>query len=102
MNLSLVLKWDRSRFWATRVFIAQIVLVVFCFILIGIVGNFVQTQQGISSLYGTKYQIMQAQLAFGILLLFAGFAYIIFYGVTTYLALWKPFNTLDTPHLFRE
>jgi hypothetical protein len=111
MNSFLVLKWDRSRLWATRVCIAQIVLLLFCFILIGIVGNFVQTQQGISSsIYGTtyinnfstKYQIMQAQLAFAILLLFAGLAYIIFYGVTTYLALWKPFNTLDTPHLFRE
>ncbi len=45
---------------------------------------------------------MQAQLAFAILLLFAGFAYIIYYVVITYLALWKPYNTLDTPHLFRE
>jgi hypothetical protein len=110
MNLSLALKWNLSRFWATRVCIAQIVLLVFCFILIGIDGNFVQTQQGISSLSGTtyvnnfstKYQIIQAQLAFGILLLFAGLAYIIYYGVITYLALWKPYNTLDTPHLFRE
>jgi len=45
---------------------------------------------------------MQAQLAFAILLMFAGFAYVIFYGVVTYLALWKPFQTLDTPHLLRE
>jgi len=45
---------------------------------------------------------MQAQLAFAILLLFAGIAYLIFYGVVTYLALWKPFKTLDIPHLFRE
>ena len=35
----------------------------------------------------TKYRIMQAQLAFAILLLFSGFAYVIFYVVVTYLAL---------------
>jgi hypothetical protein len=45
---------------------------------------------------------MQAQLAFAVLLMFAGLAYVIFYGVVTYLALWKPFHTLDTPHLFRQ
>jgi hypothetical protein len=45
---------------------------------------------------------MRAQLAFGILLLFAGIAYLIFYGVVTYLALWKPYHNLDTSHLFRE
>jgi hypothetical protein len=44
---------------------------------------------------------MQAQLAFAILLLFSGLAYVIFYCVVTYLALWKPFQTLDTAHLFR-
>ncbi len=114
MNIhsSLVLKWNRTRVWATRVGIAQIVLLVFCFIIIGIVGNYVSTQQGVTSLYGSysiftstfssKYQLMQAQLAFAIRLLFAGIAYIIYYGVVTYLALWKPFGTLDTPHLFRQ
>ena len=59
-----------------------------------------------STTYGnnfqTKYQIMQAQLAFAILLMFCGWAYVIFYCVVTYLALWKPFHTLDTAHLFRE
>jgi hypothetical protein len=109
------LKWDRSRLWATRVFIAQLVLIVFALILIGIVGSFVSANAAVVSLYSsssvgttnygnnfsTKYQIMQAQLAFAILLLFSGLAYIIFYCVVTYLALWKPFQTLDTPHLFR-
>ena len=111
----LVWKWDRSRVWATRVFIAQIVLIVFSFILIGIVGSFVSAGAYLTSsyyssintsIYGnnylTKYQIMQTQLAFGILLLFSGIAYIVFYLVVTYLALWKPFHTLDTPHLLRS
>lgn len=112
LTILLVTKWNRSRLWATRVCIAQIVLLVFCFILIGIVGNYVSVQQSLVSLYTTdsisastfavKYQIMQAQLAFAILLLFAGIAYIVYYCVVTYLALWKPFQTLDTPHLFRE
>jgi len=50
----------------------------------------------------TKYQIMQAQLAFAILLLFSGFAYVIFYVVVTYLALWRLFHIIDKGHLFRE
>ncbi len=109
------MRWDRSRFRATRVFIAQLVLIVFTLILIGIVGNFVSTNAAVVSLYSsssvgttnygnnfsTKYKIMQAQLAFAILLLFSGLAYVIFYCVVTYLALWKPFQTLDTAHLFR-
>jgi len=111
----LVRKWDRSRLWATRVLIAQIVLLVFTFILIGIDGSFVSSNSAAYSLlsssnigtsYGNhftiKYQIMQAQLAFAILLMFCGFAYVIFYGVVTYLALWKPKHDLDIPHLFRE
>ena len=112
LTILLVVKFDRSRVWATYVCIAQIVLLVFCFILIGIVGNYVSTQQTLVSLYGsysisastfqTKYQIMQAQLAFAILLLFSGIAYIVYYCVVTYLALWRPHRTLDTPHLFRE
>lgn len=111
LTVLLVLKWNRSRLWATRVFIAQIVLLVFCFILIGIVGSYVSTQSFVSlytsysisvATWTAKYQIMQAQLAFAILLLFAGIAYIVFYCVVTYLALWKPHHTLDTPHLFHE
>jgi hypothetical protein len=85
--------------------------------MIGIVGSFVSANGSVVSLYtgssstyttiygsnfGSKYHVMQAQLAFVILLLFAGIAYVIFYCVVTYLALWKPFHTLDTPHLFRE
>ncbi len=85
--------------------------------MIGIVGSFVSSYGSVVSLYtgsssaytttygshfAAKYQVMQAQLAFVILLLFAGIAYVIFYCVVTYLALWKPFHTLDTPHLFRE
>lgn len=115
-SILLVWKWDRSRVWATRVFIAEIVLIVFSFILIGIVGSFVSAGAYVYSTYSsssinyltygnnysTKYAIMQAQLAFGILLLFSGVAYIVFYCVVTYLALWKPFQTLDTPHLLRN
>lgn len=112
LTILLVTKFNRSRVWATRVCIAQIVLLVFCLILIGIVGNYVSTHQTLVSLesiysiststFTTKYKIMQAQLAFAILLLFAGIAYIVYYCVVTYLALWRPYHTLDTPHLFRE
>ena len=112
----LALKWERSRVWASRVFIAQIVLLVFTFILLGIVGSFISANSTIyssySSLYSysttygknfqTKYQVMQAQLAFAIILMFCGWAYLIYYCIVTYLALWRPFNTLDTPHLLRE
>ena len=110
----LALKWERSRVWATRVFIAQIVLLLFTFILIGIVGSFISANGTIYSVYSSfysysttygksfqaKYQVMQAQLAFAILLMFCGWTYLIYYCIVTYLALWKPFHTLDTPHLF--
>jgi hypothetical protein len=89
---------------------------VFTFILIGITGNYVQTQAYASSIYSvyssstvsssssynTKYQITQAQLAFGILLMFSGFTYIGIYIYVTIVALWRPFHTLDIDHLFRE
>jgi hypothetical protein len=52
--------------------------------------------------YETKYQIIQAQLAFGILLMFSGFTYVGIYIYVTIVALWKPYGTLDTDHLFRQ
>ncbi|CAF3069477.1 unnamed protein product [Rotaria socialis] len=108
----LVIKWERSRVWATRVFIAQAVMLVFSFVLIGIVGSYVSSYSATaaatttySAYYSTtnlttKYHVMQAQLAFAILLMFSGFTYVTFYLVVTYLALWRPFQTLDLPHLF--
>ncbi|CAF3772188.1 unnamed protein product [Rotaria magnacalcarata] len=117
LTILLVKKWDRSRLWATRVFIAQILLLVFTFILIGIVGNFISTNSNAYSAssstsigsvadmfasFRTKYRIMQAQLAFAIILMFTGLGYVIFYILLTYLALWKPFHTLDISHLFQK
>lgn len=111
----LVQRKQRARVWATRVMIGQIVLLIFSFILIGIAGNYVSANSAItsntysaySSSYSStssnlsqKYQVMQAQLAFAILLMFSGWFYVIFYLVVTYLALWRPFHTLDIPHLF--
>ena len=114
INRCLERKWSRTRVWCTRVLILQLVLLVFTFILIGIAGNFVSTFGYVTTLYGTsssnsetssfvtKYHIMQAQLAFGILLMFCGFAYVIFYAVVTYLTIWKVHGNLDLPHLFQE
>ena len=99
--------------------IAEIALLIFTFILIGIAGNYVQNGGYIySSLYTvstfntattvattaytTKYQITQAQLAFGVLLMFSGWTYVGVYIYVTVVALWKPFNTLDLPHLFKD
>ena len=113
-------QWERSRLWATRALIAEIVLLVFTLILIGITGDYVQnggyayswysyTASSSSSattyatsIFTTKFQITQAQLAFGILLMFSGWTYVGIYIYVTVVALWKPFNTLDLPHLFRE
>ena len=109
-------KWNRTRVWCTRVLILQLVLLVFTFILIGIAGNYVSSAGYITTIYGTsststdsttsayttKYQITQAQLAFGILLMFCGLAYVIFYAVVTYLTVWKVHGNLDLPHLFQE
>ncbi|CAF4728652.1 unnamed protein product [Rotaria socialis] len=112
MNSSVIIKWERSRVWATRVFIAQAVMLVFSFVLIGIVGSYVSSYSATaaatttySAYYSTtnlttKYHVMQAQLAFAIILMFSGFTYVTFYLVVTYLALWRPFQTLDLPHLF--
>jgi hypothetical protein len=112
----LVRKKDASRRWATIALIAQLVLLVFTFILIGITGNYVQTGgyssssvYGISvsgttssNFYSIKYQLVQAQLAFGVLLMFSGFTYIGIYIYVTYVALWQPYHTIDTGHLFHE
>ena len=103
--------------WATLTLIAQLVLLFFTFILIGIAGNYIQNNgylyssyysalTGYSSkspaVYNTKYQITQAQLAFGILMMFSGFFYVGMYMYVTLIALWQPHHTLDTAHLFRE
>jgi len=45
---------------------------------------------------------MQTQLAFAIILMFTGLAYVIFYMHITYVALWQPFHTLDISHLFKN
>lgn len=45
---------------------------------------------------------MQAQLAFTILLMFTGVAYVIFYCVVTYLAIWKPFHDLGIKNLMEK
>ncbi len=101
--------------------IAQLVLLIFSFVLIGITGNYVQTTGTdyysyltyLSSVfysgtpesfnsYQTKYHLTQAELAFGILLMFSGFTYVGIYIFVTFLALWQPFHTLDLDHLFKE
>jgi hypothetical protein len=101
--------------WATIALIAQLILLVFTFILIGITGNFVSVYGNYGSnygIYGSVYgiynsgysglQIVQAELAFGILLMFSGLVYIGIYIFVTYVALWVPFHTIDTGHLFHE
>lgn len=98
--------------WASRVLIAQIVLTVFTFILIGITGNYIQTEGLTYNLYTsyesdttnsylTKYRMIAAQLAFGIFLMISGFTYIAIYSYVTYVALWRPYHTLDIDHIFR-
>ncbi|CAF1329748.1 unnamed protein product [Didymodactylos carnosus] len=71
MTFIMVLRKDRSRQWSTYVLFAQILLIVFCLIIIGIDGNFVQTWNGLYNLSGfvNKYRIIQAQLAFAILMI---------------------------------
>ena len=108
---------DRSRFWATRALIAELVLLLFSFILIGIAGDYVQSSGYLTSSYygvsynwastitdssalSTKLKITQAQLAFGILLMFSGWIYVGLYLYVTYIALWRPYKTLDLSHLF--
>ena len=82
----LVHRKDSSRMWASRVLIAQIVLTAFTLILIGITGNYVQTEGPSYNLfisygvdtnnsYVTKYRMIAAQLAFGIFLMISGFPF---------------------------
>jgi hypothetical protein len=87
--------------WATIALIAQLILLVFTFILIGITGNFVSAYGIYGSVYA-GYGIVQAELAFGILLMFSALVYIGIYIFVTYVALWAPFHTIDTGHLFHE
>ena len=110
-------RWNKARAWASRTLIAQIVLLIFSFILIGIAGDYVSnsgyiySSTGYSSVvtyatttsrsYTVKYQITQAQLAFGILLMFSGWCYLGVYVYVTIVALWKPYSTLDLPHILR-
>jgi hypothetical protein len=79
---------------------------IFTFVLIGITGNYVQTYGDASSIesgsVAIKCQLIQAELAFGILLMFSGFTYIGIYIYVTYVALWLPYHTLDTDHPFYE
>lgn len=101
----LVVKFNRTRPWCTRVLIAQVVLLIFSFILVGIDGSYVSVNvitNTVASNLTTKYRIIQASLAFAILLMISGWAYLIFYMVVTYLAVWKPLKTLDLRHLFVE
>jgi hypothetical protein len=102
---------DGSRPWATGVLIAQSILVIFTAVLIGINGEFLANAASylsftsLSSLTGafqTKIHIIEAQLAFGALLTVSGLVYVAFYIYVTIVALWRPFQTLDCPHLFRE
>lgn len=82
----------------------------FTFILIGITGDYVSTincynyykifidTNGLIR----KYRVIQAELVFGILLMFSGLIYVGIYTFVTYIALWKPFHAIDTAHLFHE
>lgn len=102
------MKKKGSRAWATRVLIAQLILLFFTFILIGITGDFVANINSQNYFtYATddfipKYRIVQTELAFGILLMFSSLIYVGLYIFITYIALWKPFHTIDTNHLFHE
>jgi uncharacterized membrane protein len=104
----LAYKKDGSRVWASRVLIAQIILIMFTCILVGITGDYVSRNSLLfdwSVLYdrsNQKYRIVQTELAFGILLMFSGLAYIGIYIFVTYIALWKPFHTFDTANLFQK
>ena len=102
----LVRKKNGSKDYSTRVLIAQIILVIFSIILIGITGNYVQTggyvlsytygytltcgSSSSTTCYTTKYQLVQAQLAFGVLMMFSGFSYIAIYIYLCYIVIWRP------------
>ena len=100
-----------SRPWATGVLIAQLILVIFATVLIGITGSFLAstayylsllTENSSTSLFQTKLQIIQAQLAFGVLLMVSGLVYVALYIYVTVVAVWQPSQSLDCAHLFRE
>ncbi len=105
----LAYKKNGSRVWASRILIAQGILIIFTCFLIGITGDYVSRYAlpfGWSSRgdirLDRKYTIIQAELTFGILLMFSGFVYIGIYLFVTYKALWKPFHTIDTAHIFNK
>jgi hypothetical protein len=91
----LVRKRDASKVWATKFLIAQIVLLVCTFILIRIKSNYIQTSgydypdlvtlitDGSLNKYVAKYRITEAQLVFGILLMFSGFTFVGIYIYVT-------------------
>jgi hypothetical protein len=64
--------------------------------------NFFLVPENIPVFLKQKYGVIQAELAFGILLMFSGLAYIGIYIFVTIMALWRPFHTIDTGHLFRR
>ena len=104
-------KKDGARKFASIALIGQIVLLIFSFILIGITGSYVSTGGYYNSYYSisptgtpgastTKYQIVQAQLAFGVLMMFSVWVYIGIYIYVTIVALWIPYHTIDAGHAF--
>ncbi|CAF0873030.1 unnamed protein product [Adineta steineri] len=115
-TILLATKWKRTRVHATRVLICQIILLIFSFTIIGIVGSYLtinNTSYYYSGYYfysssfslsnlSTKYKLMQTQVACSALIMVTGFVYIIFYSIITYLAMWKSFHTLDTANLCRS
>lgn len=89
--ISALEKLSQSKRNTVIALIAQIVLFVFSFILIGISGSYVASYEvgsyytTVSSAQRSKYQVMQAQLAFAILLMFTGLVCIVFYSIVLFL-----------------
>ena len=90
-------------------------LLVFTFILIGIVGNYIQnngylyssfysslTRSSTSwlSVYTSKYPIAQAQLSFGILMMFSGLFYVAIYIYAVISIAWRSYHAMNTFHVF--
>ncbi|CAF1668014.1 unnamed protein product [Didymodactylos carnosus] len=68
--------------WANYALIAQVILVCFAIIIVGIDGDFIRNSAyvGLSSVTAyTKYQILQAQIAFAVIMMFLGLVYIAIY-----------------------
>ena len=112
MIFFVVLRKHGSRRFATVALIGQIILIIFSFILIGITGNYLSTGgyynssysislTNSSDAYATKYKIVQAELAFGVLMLCSGLVYIGIYIYVTIAALWIPHHTIAAGHAFK-